>query len=100
MKLVPEGQQFGQQNVVLLLGNGRRAGGTISHELTHVLVQRATSGGVLSIPLWLNEGLAEFGNVDPSLSYVRYLEWAVDPGRTTPFESLTVFPGDPNLTLV
>ncbi len=99
-ELITEGQAFGQQNVVLLLGNGRRAGGTISHELTHVLVQRATSGGVLSIPLWLNEGLAEFGNVDPSLSYVRYLEWAVDTGRMTPFESLTVFPGDPNLNLV
>jgi hypothetical protein len=99
-ELITEGQAFGQQNVVLLLGNGRRAGGTISHELTHVLVQRATSDGVLSVPLWLNEGLAEFGNVDPSLSYVRYLEWAVDTGRTTPFESLTVFPGDPNLNLV
>ena len=99
-ELITEGQAFGQQNVVLLLGNGRRAGGTISHELTHVLVQRATSDGVLSVPLWLNEGLAEFGNVDPSLSYERYLEWAIDTGRTTPFESLTVFPGDPNLNLV
>ena len=99
-ELITEGQAFGQQNVVLLLGNGRRAGGTISHELTHVLVQRATDDSVLSIPLWLNEGLAEFGNVDPSLSYERYLEWAVDTGRTTPFESLTVFPGDPNLNLV
>ncbi|NQW16615.1 MAG: hypothetical protein HQ478_03935 [Chloroflexi bacterium] len=99
-ELITEGQAFGQQNVVLLLGNGRRAGGTISHELTHVLVQRATAGSALSVPLWLNEGLAEFGNVDPSLSYDRYLEWAVDTGRTTPFESLTVFPGDPNLNLV
>ena len=99
-ELITEGQAFGEQNVVLLLGNGRRAGGTISHELTHVLVQRATDDSVLSVPLWLNEGLAEFGNVDPSLSYERYLEWAVDTGRTTPFESLTVFPGDPNLNLV
>lgn len=99
-ELITEGQAFGQQNVVLLLGNGRRAGGTISHELVHVLVQRATADGFLSVPLWINEGLAEFGNVDPSLSYERYLEWAVDTGRTTPFESLLVFPGDPNLNLV
>ena len=99
-ELITEGQAFGEQDVVLLLGNGRRAKGTISHELTHVLVHRATKGTPLSVPLWLNEGLAEFGNIDQGISYDRYLEWAIDTNRTTPFESLTVFPGDPNLTLV
>ncbi len=99
-ELITEGQAFGEQNVVLLLGNGRRAGGTISHELVHVLVQRATDRSNLPIPLWINEGLAEFGNVDQGIGYDRFLEWAVDTGRTTPFESLSVFPGDPNLSLV
>ena len=98
--MITEGQAFGDQDVVLVLGNGRRAKGTISHELTHVLVHRATEGTPLSVPLWLNEGLAEFGNIDQGISYDRYLEWAIDTNRTTPFESLTVFPGDPNLTLV
>ena len=99
-ELITEGQAFGEQNVVLLLGNGRRAGGTISHELVHVLVQRATDRSNLPVPLWINEGLAEFGNVDQGIGYDRFLEWAVDTGRTTPFESLRVFPGDPNLALV
>lgn len=99
-ELITEGQAFSERNVVLLLGSGRRAKGTVSHELTHVLVHRAASGSVLAIPLWLNEGLAEFGNVDQSLSYQRFLEWAVDTKRLTPFESLDVFPGDPNLSIV
>lgn len=99
-ELITEGQAFGEQNVVLLLGNGRRAGGTISHELTHVLLQRATNNSNLPVPLWINEGLAEYGNVDQGIGYDRFLEWAVDTGRTTPFESLNVFPGDPNLNLV
>ncbi len=99
-ELITEGQAFGEQNVVLLLGNGRRAGGTISHELTHVLLQRATANSNLPVPLWINEGLAEYGHVDQGIGYDRFLEWAVDTGRATPFESLNVFPGDPNLNLV
>ncbi len=99
-ELITEGQAFGEQNVVLLLGNGRRAGGTISHELVHVLLSRATANSSLPVPLWMNEGLAEYGNVDQGIGYYRFLEWAVDTNRTTPFESLNVFPGDPNLSLV
>ena len=99
-ELITEGQAFGEQNVVLLLGNGRRAGGTISHELVHVLLQRATANSNLPVPLWMNEGLAEYGNVDQGIAYDRFLEWAVDTNRATPFESLNVFPGDPNLNLV
>lgn len=99
-ELITEGQAFAEQGVVLLLGSGRRAKGTISHELTHVLVHRATPSAVRPVPLWLNEGLAEFGNVDQGISYDRFLEWAVDTRRLTPLESLNQFPGDPNLVIV
>ena len=50
--------------------------------------------------MWLNEGLAEYGNIEPDSGYDRYLEWAVDTNRLFPFSSLNRFPGNPNLTLV
>jgi len=84
--------------VVLVLA-GRSDVGTATHEMTHILVARAAgSRGV--VPLWLNEGLAEYGNLDQTISYERFLEWAVGTDRLIPLKSLRSFPGDPNLTLV
>ena len=98
-QLITEGQAFSSENVVIVQGGDTRAIGTATHELVHVLVHRATRGGA-TVPVWLNEGLAEFGNLDKSLSYDRYLEWAIDTGRLTPLHQLQSFPGDPNLVIV
>ena len=98
-QLVTEGQAFSSENVVLVQGGDDRSVGTATHELTHVLVARATRGGA-TVPVWLNEGLAEFGNLDKSLSYDRYLEWAIDTDRLTPLHRLQSFPGDSNLVIV
>ena len=98
-QLITEGQAFSDENVVIVQGGDTRAIGTATHELVHVLVHRATAGGS-PVPVWLNEGLAEFGNLDKSLSYDRYLEWAIDTGRLTPLEQLQAFPGDSNLVIV
>jgi len=97
-ELITEGQAFDAESVVLVLA-GRSDIGTATHEMTHILVARAagTSGAV---PLWLNEGLAEFGNLDKTVSYERFLEWAEGTDRLIPLKSLRSFPGDPNLTLV
>lgn len=97
-ELVTEGQAFGEENTVLVLA-GRSDIGTATHEITHILVDRATNGAGL-VPFWLNEGLAEFGNLDQTVSYTRFLEWAVGTGRLPTFRSLNRAPGDPNLTLV
>jgi hypothetical protein len=99
-ELITEGQAFDRENVVLVQGAGRRSVGTATHELTHVLVARASKGSLLGVPLWLNEGLAEYGNLDPGHSYDRFLEWAVDTERLMPFTSLNRFPGEPSLTIV
>jgi len=99
-ELITEGQAFGPENSLLVLGNGRRALGTVSHEVTHILVWRATEGSTAFVPTWLNEGLAEFGNLDPGVSYERFLEWAVDTDRLIPLDQLDRFPGDPNLVIV
>ena len=96
-ELITEGQAFHSQGVVLVLA-GRRDIGTVTHEITHILVGRAT--GSVQVPLWLNEGLAEYGNMDKSISYIRFLEWAMDTNRLLPFSHLKNFPGDPNLILV
>ena len=98
-ELITEGQAFHEESVVLVLANTRDIG-TLTHELTHILVGRAAGGTAALVPLWLNEGLAEYGNLDQGLSYQYYLEWAVDTGRLKPFSSLTSFPGDPSLNLV
>ena len=59
-----------------------------------------SAGSSGQVPLWLNEGLAEYGNMDKSISYIRFLEWAMDTNRLLPFSHLKTFPGDPNLILV
>jgi hypothetical protein len=99
-QLVTEGQAFAQHNLVIVQGGADRAAGVISHEVTHILVGRATERAVSGVPVWLNEGLAEYGNIDPGLSYVRFLEWAVDTDRLVPIVYLDNFPADPNLTIV
>ena len=97
-ELITEGQAFDSESVVLVLA-GRTDIGTATHEMTHILVARAANSRG-SVPLWLNEGLAEYGNIDQTVSYQRFLEWAVGTDRLIPLKSLRSFPGDPNLTLV
>jgi MYXO-CTERM domain-containing protein len=97
-ELITEGQAFAQENVVMVLA-GRRDIGTASHEITHILVGRAAGLGT-AVPTWLNEGLAEFGNLDPTVSYDRFLDWGIDTDRITALHKLQSFPADPNLTIV
>ena len=98
--LITEGQAFSTENIVLVDGGARSALGVATHEITHIIVSRATKDSYVGVPLWLNEGLAEYGNVEQDSGYDRYLEWAVDTNRLFPFSSLNRFPGNPNLTLV
>ncbi|HCI85415.1 MAG TPA: hypothetical protein DHV68_01085 [Dehalococcoidia bacterium] len=97
-ELITEGQAFDRESVVLVLA-GRSDIGTATHEMTHILVARAANSSG-AVPLWLNEGLAEYGNLDKTVSYERFLEWAEGTDRLIPLKSLRSFPGDPNLTLV
>ena len=98
--LITEGQAFATENVVLVDGGSASPLGVATHEITHIIVARASKTSYIGVPLWLNEGLAEVANIEPSGSFDRYLEWAIDTGRIFPFSSLTRFPGNPNLTLV
>jgi hypothetical protein len=97
-ELITEGQAFDSESVVLVLA-GRSDIGTATHEMTHILVARAAKSSG-NVPLWLNEGLAEYGNLDQTVSYERFLEWAAGTDRLILLKNLRSFPGDPNLTLV
>jgi hypothetical protein len=97
-ELITEGQAFDSESVVIVLA-GRSDIGTATHEMTHILVARAANSSG-NVPLWLNEGLAEYGNLDQTVSYERFLEWAAGTDRLILLKNLRSFPGDPNLTLV
>ena len=92
-ELITEGQAFSQVGTLLVLGSGRLARGTASHEVTHILTSRAGDSIFRRVPSWLNEGLAEYGNVDPGFSYDIALEFAVATDRLLPITFSRVLPG-------
>ena len=93
-ELVTEGQAFTEVGTLLVLGGGRLAEGTASHEVTHILTHRAGDSIIRNVPSWLDEGLAEYGNIVPGFSYDVALEFAISNDRLFPITSLTVRPGD------
>ena len=99
-ELITEGQAFTDLGTLLVLGGGRGATGTASHELTHILSHRAGDSIIRTIPSWLDEGLAEFGNVAPGFSYDIALEFALGTDRLLPITSMPVLPGDPEDVII
>ena len=93
-ELITEGRAFSELGTLLVLGGGRLSEGTASHELTHILVYRAGDSIFRSVPAWLNEGLAEYGNVQPGFSYDIALEFAIETGRLLPVTSMASLPGE------
>lgn len=99
-ELITEGQAFTDIGTLLVLGGGRGATGTASHELTHILNHRAGDSIIRRIPSWLDEGLAEYGNVAPGFSYDIALEFALGTDRLLPITSMPVLPGDPEDVII
>ena len=99
-ELITEGQAYPDIGTILLLGGGRLSRGTASHEVTHILVHRAGDSVFSRVPSWLNEGLAEFGNVSPSFSYDVALDFAVHTDRLMPITSMRNRPGNPEDVII
>lgn len=99
-ELITEGQAFSDIGTLLVLAGGRMALGTASHEVTHILVHRAGDSIIRRIPSWLNEGLAEFGNVDPGYSYDVALEFAIGTDRLIPIVFTQTLPGVPEDVII
>lgn len=99
-ELVTEGQAFSEVSTVMVLGGGRLSLGTASHELTHILTHRAGDSVFRGLPSWLDEGLAEYGNVDPGFSYDVALEFAIGTGRLIPVVFTQTLPGVPEDVII
>ena len=99
-ELITEGQAFTDLGTLLVLGGGRGAKGTASHEVTHILTHRAGDGVLGRVPAWLSEGLSEYGNIDPSFSYDIALEFALATDRLLPITSMRSLPGDPEDVII
>ena len=94
--LITQGQAFTDIRVLLVLGTDPTIEGIASHEVTHVLVDDAAGRAYTILPAWLNEGLAEFGNVAPSESYDNALLYGIYTRRVKPLAHLTRFLGEPD----
>ncbi|MBI2830364.1 MAG: hypothetical protein HYX81_04305 [Chloroflexi bacterium] len=92
-ELLREGIAFWEYGVLLMLGGDPQADGIASHEMTHMLVGEATKNAVINMPSWLNEGLAEYGNVNPGTSYDAALAQAIAANRLPPLRSMQAQPG-------
>ena len=99
-ELITEGQAFTRLGTLLVLGGGRGATGTASHEVTHILTHRAGDSVLRRVPSWLNEGLSEYGNIDPGFSYDIALEFALATDRLLPITSMPVLPSDPEDVII
>jgi hypothetical protein len=99
-ELVTQGQAFTNIRVLLVLAFDEDIKGITSHEVVHILVDDAAGRAYTLIPAWLNEGLAEFGNVAPNESYDNALLYGIYTRRLKPLGHLTTFSGDPDDVII
>ena len=95
-QLVTQGMAFTNERVLLVHGFDPTVMGTASHEFTHLLVAEAAGRASSRVPSWLNEGLAEYGNIDPTDSYDAALRYGIFTRRLKPLWYLDSFGGTPD----
>lgn len=93
--LITLGQAYGDEGILLIMAFASNIKGTTSHEVTHLLVAQAAEGPGRRVPDWLNEGLAEYGNLEPGFSYDQALLENVRSGRLLTITGMTNRPGTP-----
>ena len=94
--LETQGQAFPAERVLMVLASGTTVTGIASHEFSHILLAEAAGKGYSSVPAWLNEGLAEYANLDPTPEYDWALNYAIFTRRVKPLWYLSNFSGDPD----
>jgi hypothetical protein len=99
-QLITQGTAFTEERVLLVHGGDSGFLGTTSHEFTHLLVADAASRAIAKVPSWLNEGLAEYGNVDASDQYGAYLAQAIAGDEVRPLWHQNTFSGTPREIIV
>ena len=98
--LQTQGMAFSDERVLLVHGFDPTVTGTVSHEFTHLLVHEAAGPAISQIPGWLNEGLAEYGNIDPTDDYDAALRYGVYTRRLRPLWYQGTFGGSPEDILI
>ena len=93
--LQTQGMAFSDERVLLVHGFDETVTGTVSHEFTHLLVGEAAGTALRQVPAWLNEGLAEYGNIDPTDDYDAALRYGIFTRRIKPLWYLNSFGGTP-----
>ena len=99
-ELQAQGMAFADERVLLIHGFDSTVTGTVSHEFTHLLVAEAAGGTASAIPSWLNEGLAEYGNIDQTDDYDAALRYGIYTRRIRPLWYLSSFTGEPEDILI
>ena len=98
--LQAQGMAFADERVLLIHGFDPTVTGTTSHEFVHLLVAEAAGGTAAAIPSWLNEGLAEYGNIDQTDDYDAALRYGIYTRRIRPLWYLQSFTGEPEDILI
>ena len=98
--LITEGMAFANERVLLVHSPGKSADGTVAHEFVHLLVAQAAGKAHEEVPAWLNEGLAEYGNIDPNAGYDRFLQRGISSDRLNPLWYQNRFVGKPKDILI
>ena len=94
--LQTQGMAFSDERVLLVHGFDATVGGTVSHEFTHLLISGAAGRASTQVPAWLNEGLAEYGNIDPTDDYDAALRYGIFTRRLKPLWYQDSFGGMPD----
>jgi hypothetical protein len=77
------------------------AQGALAHEVTHLLIREAIFGPFDDIPVWLNEGLAEYVEGDLTTADKSLISNALRNGQLISVKSLgSPFPADPQQALL
>lgn len=92
-EVIKEGIAFYQYGILLMLGGGNDADGIASHEMTHALVHEAVKEFSQNVPSWLNEGLAEYGNINPGALFDQVLSQAIAARQLMPLRGMQAPPG-------
>ena len=95
-----EGIAFGDERVVLIPGFGSSVEAITSHEITHLAVTEVTGRAHIRVPAWLDEGLAEFGNLDPTGDYEDALRLGILNDQIKPLWTLGAFGVNPEEILI
>ena len=93
------GQASTEEGVLIMIAD-RNSIGTASHEVMHILVHRAGDSPFRNVPSWLDEGLAEYGNIDVGYEYDIALEFAVETGILLPFMYMATPPSEPEQLII